>query len=153
MTPRRRNPRTSVASGQRLLGRPRVRPSKPTLQRLRQWHQTRRTWLHHLTSFRSTWTPGGWRGRPRSPIKSAQIELPIVGAGLGHVQTSSPFSAKVNNRIRAERGVLCHQRWERSTHHHRQAKPPFPGFLAQLSGVIRFQWWFILKSYENDTVL
>ena len=54
--------------------------------------------------------PGGWRIRPRSPIKSAQIELPIVGAGLGHVQTSSAFSAKVNRRIGAERRVLCHQR-------------------------------------------
>ena len=101
-------------------------------------------------SFHSTWTPGGWHIRPRSPIKSAQIELPIVGAGLGHVQTSSAFSAKVNRRIGAERRVLCHQRWERSTPHHRQAKPPF---LAQLSWVIRFHWWwFILRSYENDTV-
>ena len=47
--PRRQNPRTSVASGHRLLGRPRVCPSKPTLRWLWQRHrtQTRWTWLHH----------------------------------------------------------------------------------------------------------
>ena len=45
--PRRWNPRTSVASGQWLLGRPRVHPSKPIFRWLRQQHRTRWTWLHH----------------------------------------------------------------------------------------------------------